>query len=48
MNFSTFTHVRQTCFGYNFYWCIFKNFFNGFEICMKLIKNQETYKVDVS
>ena len=21
--FFTFTHVRQTCFAYNFFWCIF-------------------------
>ncbi len=23
----TFTHVRQTCFAYNFFWCIFKQLF---------------------
>jgi hypothetical protein len=26
-NFFTFTHVRQTCFAYNFFWCIFKLIF---------------------
>ncbi len=25
--FFTFTHVRQTCFAYNFFWCIFEQFF---------------------
>ncbi len=25
--FSTFTHVRQTCFAYNFLWCIFVKLF---------------------
>jgi hypothetical protein len=35
MHFFTFTHVRQTCFAYNFFWCIFYNFFNGFETSMK-------------
>ncbi len=34
--FSTFTHVRQTCFAYNFLWCIFYNFFNGLKINVKL------------
>jgi hypothetical protein len=34
--FSTFTHIRQTCFAYNFFWCIFLKLFNGFEISMKL------------
>jgi hypothetical protein len=29
----TFTHVRQTCFAYNFFWCIFLKFF-------QLIQNQ--------
>jgi hypothetical protein len=33
--FSTFTHVRQTCFAYNFFGAFFKNLFNGFEINMK-------------
>ncbi len=33
--FPTFTHVFQLCFAYNFFWCIFKNLFNGFEISMK-------------
>ncbi len=33
--FSTFSHVRQTCFAYNFFYAFFKNFFNGFEIGMK-------------
>jgi hypothetical protein len=33
--FSTFTHVHQTCLAYNFFWCLFYNFFNGFEISMK-------------
>ncbi len=27
--FSTFTHVRQTCFTYNFFIAFFQNFFNG-------------------
>ncbi len=31
--FSTFTHVRQTCFAHNFFvGAFFNNFFNGFEI----------------
>ncbi len=30
--FSTFTHVRQTCFAYNFILVLFKN---GFKIRMK-------------
>ncbi len=25
--FFTFTHVRQTCFAYNFFWCIFSQLF---------------------
>ncbi len=25
--FLTFTHVSQTCFAYNFFWCIFSNLF---------------------
>jgi hypothetical protein len=25
--FFTFTHVRQTCFAYNFFWCIFLQLF---------------------
>jgi hypothetical protein len=34
--FSSFTHVRQTCFAYNFFLVHFlKNFLNGFEISMK-------------
>jgi hypothetical protein len=33
--FSTFTHVCQTCFAYNFFGAFFKNLFNGFEINMK-------------
>ncbi len=36
--FSTFTHVRQTCFAYNFitfFGAFFNNFFNGFEISVK-------------
>jgi hypothetical protein len=33
--FSTFTHVDDTCFAYNFFVCIFDNFFNGFEISVK-------------
>jgi hypothetical protein len=33
--FFTFTHVRQTCFAYNFLCAFFKNFFNRFEISMK-------------
>jgi hypothetical protein len=28
MHFSTFTHVRQTCFAYNFFLCIFVKFFS--------------------
>jgi hypothetical protein len=33
--FSLFTNVRQTFFAYNFFWCIFYNFFDGFEISVK-------------
>jgi hypothetical protein len=34
--FSTFTHVRQTCFAYNFFGAFGANkFFYGFEISMK-------------
>ena len=33
--FFTFTHVRQTCFAYNFFCAFFHNFFNGFEISVK-------------
>ncbi len=33
--FSLFTHVYQTFFAYNFFWCIFYIFFNGFEISEK-------------
>ncbi len=33
--FSTFTHVRQTCFAHNFFGAFLKNFFKGFEISMK-------------
>jgi hypothetical protein len=29
------THVRQTCFAYNFFGAFFNNFFNGFEISVK-------------
>ncbi len=34
--FSTFTHIRQTCFAYNFFGVFFKNFSNRFEISVKL------------
>jgi len=27
MHFFTFTHVRQTCFAYNFFWRIFSQLF---------------------
>ncbi len=30
-----FTHVRQTCFAYNFFGAFFNNFFNGFETSVK-------------
>jgi hypothetical protein len=30
-----FHYVRQTCFAYNFCWCIIKKNFNGFEISEK-------------
>ncbi len=30
--FFTFTHVRQTCFAFNFFGAFLKNFFIGFEI----------------
>ncbi len=33
--FSTFTHVRQTCFAYNLFLFISLKLFNGFEISMK-------------
>ncbi len=34
--FFTFTHVRQTCFAYNFcFGAFFLTFFNGFEISVK-------------
>jgi hypothetical protein len=33
--FFTYTHVRQTCFAYNFFGAFFRNFFNGFEISVK-------------
>ncbi len=33
----TFTHVRQTCFAYNFFLVLFSNFFNGFEVSVKFL-----------
>ncbi len=33
--FFTFTHVRQTCFAYNFFCAFFHNFFNRVEISVK-------------
>jgi hypothetical protein len=35
MHISTFTHICQTCFAYNFF-VHFLKLFNGFEISMKI------------
>ncbi len=39
--FFTFNHVRQTCFAYNF----FHNFFNGFEISVKICVFWQLYRL---
>jgi hypothetical protein len=42
--FFTFTHVRQTCFAYNFVWCIFNNFFNVFSSVLCFLQAQDKEK----
>jgi hypothetical protein len=37
-NFLTFTHVRQTCFACNFFWCIFLQRFQRIRNQRKILR----------
>jgi hypothetical protein len=51
--FFTFTHVRQTCFAYKFFWCIFSQLFQQIRnqreilrfVTPFLIKKKKKFKV---